>query len=175
MNESGQQSEHHLGGISALLASATCKPWSKSGSGLQRASFWGYFRQCIYAACVHRQPLKFDISNYEIEMKLSTPSTGVLATVEEESEWCNWMTWILAEVVDFCFGHKCRTTSPQDALPAWEGLIEKVKMWETNKPKSFLPIIINKREPANNRWFPELWYGSEWHGDYISSSFPGGS
>lgn len=163
MSETGKDNERHLGGISALVASAIHSPWSSSGSGLQRASFWGYFRQCIYAACVHRQPLKFDISSYKIEMRLFTPSVGIMATVEEEAEWCRWITWILAEVVDFCFGTKAQT-SIHDAKKAWHSLLRKVEMWDTNKPKTFLPVGINERDLDKGQWFPERWYGSEWHG-----------
>ena len=164
MSDNGQDYERHLGGTSALVASAMRNPWSSSSSGLQRASFWGYFRQCIYAACVGRQPLKFDISNYKVEMRLSTPSTGVMPSVEEESEWCNWITWILAEVVDFCFGPTMCETSFQDAKSVWKTLLERVEMWEINKPGTFLPIAAIERAPQKSRWFPELWYGSEWHG-----------
>ena len=97
-------------------------------------------------------------------MRLSTPSTGVMATVEEESEWCNWITWILAEVVDFCFGPKTRKAGLQDAKSGWKSLRQKVEMWEINKPKTFLPVAVNERDLEKGRWFPELWYGSEWHG-----------
>lgn len=104
------------------------------------------------------------MSSYKIEIRLSTPSTRVMATVEEESEWCNWITWILAEVVDFCFGPKTCKAGLQDAKSGWKILLQKVEMWETNKPKTFLPVAVNERDLEKGRRFPELWYGSGWHG-----------
>ncbi|KAK5245347.1 hypothetical protein LTR07_006582 [Exophiala xenobiotica] len=158
--ESGNDYERHLHGSSALVVSALRHP--VSGSALQQAAFWGHFRQCLYVACVHRQPLKFDISSYEIEMTLSTPSTGVMATVEEEGNWCKWITWILAEVCEFCFG-ATRPASATEARSSWSSLLTKVEMWDANKPKSFLPLSVVERDPEKGQWFPELCYGSGWH------------
>jgi hypothetical protein len=147
-----------------MVTSAIRNPWTSSGSGLQWASFWGCFRQSMFPACVHRQPLKFDISSYKIEVRLSTPAAGVMATVEEESEWCHWITWILAQVVDFCFGTSRPRRSVKEEEETWNGLLQTVEMWEANKPKTFLPVACNERDPERGRWFPEIWFGSEWHG-----------
>ena len=164
--ESGNDYECHLHGSSALVGSALRHP--VAGSALQQAAFWGHFRQCLYVACVHRQPLKFDISSYKIEMTLSRPSTGVMTTVEEESNWCKWITWILAEVCEFCFGAN-RPASTMEAGSSWNSLLTKVEMWDANKPESFSPLSVNERDPEKGRWFPELFYGSGWHGEFAVS------
>lgn len=162
--DTGKDDEHHLSGTSALVRSAMRNQVSVSRSGLQQTSFWGYLRQCLYVACVHRQPLKLDVSQHEIEMTLFTPPTGMMATVEVETAWCNWMTWILAEVVEYCFGEKTRNFD--EAISAWKALLSKVEMWDANKPKSFLPVAINGRDPSKLRPFPEIYYGSDWHGEF---------
>jgi hypothetical protein len=171
-SESGTDSERHLSGISAIVESALRNPWSARRSRLQRAAFWGYFRQCIYAACVYRHPLRFDVSSSQIEMRLSTPYAGMMATVEEETDWCHWITWILAEVVDFCFGVKRRSFSSgsisddgrEMGMATWKALLQKVEMWELNKPKSFLPVARRERDTQKGRWFPEVSFASDWHG-----------
>ncbi|RLL97680.1 hypothetical protein CFD26_107265 [Aspergillus turcosus] len=160
---SGKDYEHHLSGVSAMVTSTIRNPWTASGSGLKWAAFWCCFRQSVYPACLHRQPLKFDISGYKIEVNLSTPAPGVMATVEEESEWCHWITWILAQVVDFCFGTRSRDMTMLEEGQAWKGLLQAVEMWEANKPKSFLPVACNERNPELGGWFPEILFGSEWH------------
>jgi hypothetical protein len=93
-----------------------------------------------------------------------------MATVEEESEWCHWITWILAQVVDFCFGTRSRDMTMLKEGQAWNWLLQTVEMWEVNKPKSFLPVAYNERNPNQGRWFPEITFGSEWHGMYDRSA-----
>jgi hypothetical protein len=153
-----------------MVTSTIRNPWTASGSGLKWAAFWCCFRQSVYPASLHRQPLKFDISGYKIEVNLSTPAPGVMATVEEESEWCHWITWILGQVVDFCFGTRSRDMTMLEQKQAWDGLLQAVEMWEANKPKSFLPVACNERNPELGAWFPEIWFGSEWHGMYNTSA-----
>jgi hypothetical protein len=147
-----------------MVTSTIRNPWAASGSGLKWAAFWCCFRQSIYPACVYRQPLKFDISSSNIEVRLSSPAAGVMPTVEEESEWGHWITWILGQVADFCFGTRSLEMTRTEEKEAWNGLVQAVDMWEANKPKSFLPVACNDREPEQGRWFPEIWFGSEWHG-----------
>jgi hypothetical protein len=166
VSDNGKDYEHHLSGVSALVTSTIRNPWTASGSGLRWASFWCCFRQSVYPACLHRQPLQFDISGYKIEVNLSTPAPGVMATVEEESEWCHWITWILAQVVDFCFSMPSRDMTMLKEGQAWNSLLQAVETWEVNKPKSFLPVAYNERNPNRGRWFPEIAFGSEWHGMY---------
>lgn len=171
-SESGTDSERHLSGISAIVESALRNPWSAMRSRLQRASFWGYFRQCIYAACVYRHPLRFDVSRSQIEMRLSTPDAEMMATVEEETDWCHWITWILAEVVDFCFGVKPHSSASgrisgdgrEKGMATWTALLQKVEKWELNKPKSFLPVARRDRDTQKGCWFPKVFFASEWHG-----------
>jgi hypothetical protein len=164
VSDSGRDYEHHLRGVSAMVTSTIRNPWAASGSGLKWAAFWCCFRQSIYPACVYRQPLNFDISGSNIEVRVSSPAAGVLPTVEEESEWCHWITWILGQVADFCFGTRSLELTPNEEKEAWNGLVHAVDMWEANKPQSFRPVACNDREPEQRRWFPEIWFGSEWHG-----------
>ncbi|GFG00887.1 hypothetical protein IFM5058_00212 [Aspergillus udagawae] len=163
VSDSGRDYEHHLKGVSAMVTSTIRNPWAGSGSGLKWAAFWCCFRQSVYPACVYRQSLKFDISGSNIEVRLSSPATGVLPTVEEESEWCHWITWILGQVADFCFGTRSLEMTPTEEEEAWNGLVQTLDMWEADKPKSFLPVACNDREPEQGRWFPETCFGSEWH------------
>ncbi|KAK5549776.1 hypothetical protein LTR23_000067 [Exophiala sp. CCFEE 6169] len=154
---------HHLLGTSAFVRSVMGNTVPDCSHGLQEASFWGYFRQCLYVACVNCEPLKFDISIYQIEMKLSTPCTATLPTTEEESKWCKWITWILAEVVEFCFGPQGPLMTLEEAQSSWRELVSKVDMWESNKPSSFQAIAFLDRDPEKHRLFPLRWFGNEWH------------
>jgi hypothetical protein len=168
VTETGLDQERHLYGTAALMRSAMRnRKVSARNHGLQQAAFWGYFRQCLYVACVHRQGIQFDINYYEIEMTLSTPSTGELATVEEESAWCNWVTWILAEVVEFCFGEKSKHMSEEERIKVWVALKGKVKMWDENRPSSFAAIAVEESDRSKGRVFPSYWYGNDWHGKWI--------
>ncbi len=155
---------HHLSGTSALVRSVMGNTIPDCSHGLQEASFWGYFRQCLYVACVNCEPLKFDISIYQIEMRLSTPCTVTLPSAEEESTWCKWITWILAEVVEFCFGPQGPLMTLEEAQSSWRELVSKVDMWECNKPSSFQSIAFLDRDPGKHRLFPLRWFGNEWHG-----------
>ncbi|KIW56959.1 hypothetical protein PV05_05570 [Exophiala xenobiotica] len=154
---------HHLSGTSALVRSVMGNTIPDCSHGLQEASFWGYFRQCLYVACVNCEPLKFDISIYQIEMRLSTPCTVTLPSAEEESTWCKWITWILAEVVEFCFGPQGPLMTLEEAQSSWRELVSKVDMWECNKPSSFQSIAFLDRDPGKHRLFPLRWFGNEWH------------
>ena len=166
----GNDCEHHLLGTSAFVRSVMRNPVSIMGSGLREASFWGCVRQCLYVACVYRQPLKFDITSYQIEMTLARPPAGAMTTVEEESAWCRSIHWILAEVVDFCFGPRTRTITPKEKKTIWNTLLAKVEMWDSNKPNSFVPIAMQRRDPEKQKWFPEPTYGSDWLGELIQPS-----
>lgn len=61
--------------------------------------------------------------------------------------------------------------TPTEEEEAWNALVQVVDMWEANKPYSFLPVACNDPEPEQGRWFPEISFGSEWHGlSYVRES-----
>ena len=160
---------YHLSGTSAFVRSILGNVVPVSGSGLQEACFWAYLRQCLYVACTNREPLKFDISTYQVEMALSTPPTSDLPSAEEESVWVKYMMWVLAEVVEFCFNPNTATMKLDDARSRWRELATKVEMWDANKPRSFMPVALLDRNLEAGRIFPLRWFGDDWHGKDIES------
>jgi hypothetical protein len=163
----------HLMGMSAFVHSVMGSTISLSGWSLEQDSFWDYFRQCLYVACIRREPVKFDMSTHRLEVTLSTPPTDEsLFSMEEETSWARWMSWILAEVVNFCFEERYDTAPIEELRQKWTALSTRVNMWDANRPCTFSPIETLPSNAHDERPFPLTWYGNDWHGKFQLAKMP---
>ncbi|KAF7125853.1 hypothetical protein CNMCM5793_002146 [Aspergillus hiratsukae] len=150
-NESkmGAEPEHHLTGTSVFAnAQLEFRTWG----GLGHAAFWVFVRQDIYMSLLSQRPLKVDLAGWEDRLSFDL---GFNATTD--CTWANRMTWIVAEIVSFCFGDRLSYVN-------WETARAKTERWNLSRPKSFDPILYIDRDEDAGKYFPEIRLGHPWHG-----------
>jgi len=64
------------------------------------------------------------------------------------------MTWLTAEVVDFCFGNDIEVEERN-----WYDLQREIDIWKQNLPETFQPLYAVQ----NSKPFPEISYVCTWH------------
>ncbi|KAJ5609967.1 hypothetical protein N7510_006686, partial [Penicillium lagena] len=127
-NESkmGDEPERHLTGTSVFAnAQLEFRTWG----GLGHAAFWVFVRQDIYMSLLSQRPLKVDLTGWEERLSFDL---GFDATTD--CTWANRMTWIVAEIVTFCFGDQLSYSN-------WEAARAKTERWNLTRPKSFDPVL----------------------------------
>ncbi|RAO67520.1 uncharacterized protein BHQ10_003532 [Talaromyces amestolkiae] len=149
-NESqmGTEPEHHLTGTSVFAnAQLEFRTWG----GLGHAAFWLFVRQDIYMSVLIQRPLKVDLAGWEDRLSFDL---GFNATTD--CTWANRMTWIVAEIVSFCFGDRLSYVN-------WEAARAKTERWNLTRPPSFDPILYIERDEDAGKYFPEIRLGHPWH------------
>jgi hypothetical protein len=101
-------------------------------------------------ALYNQRPLMFNLREWQVEISFGY-------TASDENTWANWMVWIAAEVVDFCFGRY------DDRWARWEMLSRKSQKWYECKPMSFAPLFYQDRAPEDGKHLPELLFACPWH------------
>lgn len=145
----GAEPERHLTGTSVFAnAQLEFRTWG----GLGHAAFWVFVRQDIYMSLLSQRPLKVDLAGWEDRLSFDL---GFEATTD--CTWANRMTWIVAEIVSFCFGDRLSYVN-------WEAARAKTERWNLSRPKSFDPILYIDRDEDAKRYFPEIRLGHPWHG-----------
>ncbi len=74
---------------------------------------------------------------------------------DEDYVRTNQMTWLTAEVVDFCFGNEM-----EDDASNWYDLQREIDLWKQNLSETFQPLYFVKESKP----FPEISYVCTWHG-----------
>lgn len=140
--------ERHLAGCSAFVnAQRSCA----TSGGLRQAAFWVFVRQDMYMALYNQRPLMFNLPEWNVEISFNYDA--------DENTWANWMVWIAAEVVDFCFGEH------DNRFERWDILNRKSQTWYNCKPASFSPIYYRDRAPEEGRYLPDIWLACPWHSE----------
>ncbi|KAK7888416.1 hypothetical protein LTR67_008762 [Exophiala xenobiotica] len=139
--------ERHLTGTSVF---ANAQLGFHTWMGLGHAAFWVYCRQDIYMALFSSRPLRVNFSGREAKHFFDLSFTPA-----PDDTWANRMIWIVAEIVEHCFG------AGDHGL--YDDLVEKVDRWDNNKPSSFRPIEHSPRSVEANRVFPVIKFAHPWH------------
>lgn len=79
----------------------------------------------------------------------------------DDSTWANWAIWILARIVQFCFGLQERSWEK------WTVLNELMDTWEQCKPLSFTPYFHKERNVEEKLYFPVMY-----HWDRVQGRLP---
>ncbi|KAL2007462.1 hypothetical protein VTN00DRAFT_8900 [Thermoascus crustaceus] len=151
-NESqmGAGPERRLTGTSVF---ANAQPEFRTWGGLGHAAFWVFVRQDIYMSLLSQRPLKVDLAGWDERLSFDL---GFDAT--NDCTWANCMTWIVAEIVGFCFGGDTLNNAN------WEAARAKTERWNLCRAKSFDPILVINRDKDAKQYFPEIRLGHPWHG-----------
>jgi hypothetical protein len=138
----GEDDERHLWGTTALV---DLQPYfqAPTAGGIRQAAFWVFVRQDIYMALIHQRPMRCDLDSFHVDV------TFVSA---DDSTWANWAIWILARIVQYCFGQAERTWEK------WNALNELMDTWEQCKPDSFTPYYYKERSVEEKQYFPIIFH-----------------
>jgi hypothetical protein len=146
--------ERHLSGTSVFANAQLGFP---TWMGLGHAAFWVYCRQDIYMALFSSRSLRVNFSGRQAKQFFDLSFTPA-----SDDTWANRMIWIVAEIVEHCFG------AGDHGL--YDDLVDKVDRWDTNRPSSFHPIEHHPRSLEANRVFPVIKFAHSWHGMSILTS-----
>jgi len=75
--------------------------------------------------------------------------------------WSNYISYILAKVINFCFANGDGTTNLERRGETWQVLEKEVESWRESRPENF--NAFSMAEKAGNA-FPSIWLLSPWHG-----------
>ncbi|KAI9657051.1 MAG: hypothetical protein M1821_003217 [Bathelium mastoideum] len=92
--------------------------------GLVQAGFWNYIREDITVALEFRRPL---------HMKIGTRVPTPRAMTRTLYDYANTITYILAKIIDFCWGNTRSEETPSD----WHFLNEELTTFRTQLPSDF--------------------------------------
>jgi hypothetical protein len=125
-----------------------------TAGGIRQAAFWVFIRQDIYMALVCQRPMRCDLDSFNVEVTFDA---------RDDSTWANWAIWLLARIVQFCFGSKQRT------LESWHILNELMDTWEHCKPQSFVPYYYKERNVEKKHYFPAIYHFDRIQGCYLQN------
>ena len=83
---------------------------------------------------------------------LDSFNVDVTFVSRDDSTWANWAIWILARIVQFCFGLQERSWEKWSVL---NGLMDT---WEQCKPLSFTPYFHKERNVEEKLYFPVMYH-----------------
>lgn len=151
----------YLVGIKAFVHHGTGGDGSRymMPGSLSGAAFWVGLRQEIYSAVMNQEPVRINLVHSLVDRTL-VPT--------DDFTWSNRAIVHCADVLNFCFGDGTQGTMGRGGgLEWWNELDEYNKRWQESLPSSFTPIFY--REPdAGKEAFPEIWYQSACHGQFIA-------
>lgn len=152
----GADDERHLWGTTALV---DLQPsfHAPTAGGLRQAAFWVFIRQDIYMALIHQRSMRCDLDSFNVDVTFVS---------RDDSTWANWAIWILARIVQFCFGLQERSWEK------WRALNESMDTWEQCKPASFIPYFQKERNVEEKLYFPVIYHWDRIQGTPISLPFP---
>jgi len=78
--------------------------------------------------------------------------------------WANYMSYVLAKVVNFCFDDGFGGGNAGQRIEIWRKLQGEVEGWGEKRPESFYPFSTGAKE---GNVFPSIWLLSPWHGNFI--------
>lgn len=148
---------HHSVGGDGPLGARYLMPGSLSG-----AAFWVGLRQEIYSAMMNQEPVRINLIHSLVDRSL-------LPT--DDYGWANRAMVHCADVLNFCFGDGA-AVSRGGGLQWWAELDEYNRGWTESLPSSFTPIFRQEADAAKGEVFPEVWYQSACHGEWLLICFP---
>lgn len=118
--------------------------------GLPQSGAWNYLREEITIALELRRPVRI-ITGFEF-----VPSKDM-----SDDMWANYMSHILARVINFSFEGKSSMDLEQ-RINTWQALHSEVFEWRSSRPTSFDPFSTASK-PGNVS--PSIWLLRPWHGN----------
>ena len=134
--------EGHLRGCSSLFVHNRSNIEFRA---MKRTAFWTYIREEILVALLNSKATNIHPSSWKADIHWEGDDDYVRT---------NQMTWLTAEVVDFCFSNDIGTNESD-----WYELQREVELWKRNLPETFQPLCVVK----NSKPFPEISYICTWH------------
>lgn len=140
--------QQHLLGAYSFASSANI---NLSQRGLSQSGTWNYLREEITMALELRRPVRMG-TGFEF-----VPSENMT-----DDMWSNYISYILAKVINFCFDDMgTRTLEHRGA--SWQELETEVSTWRSNRPLSFNAFSTASKY---GNAFVSLWLLSPWHGKF---------
>lgn len=138
--------QNHLLGAYSF---ATNRPIDLKVRGLAQAGTWNYLREEITVALESRRLVRF-----------STRFHFVPEEIMSDDKWANYITFILAKTINFCFSDLINEAR-EECTNRWRELAEETSSWRQNLPVTFQPFSTASK-PENV--FPSIWLLRPWHG-----------
>jgi hypothetical protein len=88
-----------------------------------------------------------------------------------ETAWANTVTWICATVIRYSFGAMVLYPEATTRMSKWQELKAAVDGWQSTKPTTFEPLWYSDSTIDGRSPFPEIWFTSDWHGEYSPICF----
>lgn len=120
-------------------------------TGLLQAGAWNYLREEITVALECQRSVRLNIH-------LDTRST----VSGPDSIHANTMTYILARVINLCFGQDGSGQTLAFDEDSWAKLDAELKFWSGNLPSTYASY---SRAPKTGNSFPSEWYIRPWHSE----------
>jgi hypothetical protein len=118
--------------------------------GLLQSGTWNYLREEITMALELRRAVR-----------IGTGFEFVPGTDMADDMWANYISHILARIINFCFDGKSSMNLEQQ-IDTWQALHSEVVEWRSSRPSSFDPFSTASK-PGNA--FPSIWLLRPWHGN----------
>jgi hypothetical protein len=141
-----RQQQHLLGAYSF----ASSGHIDLSQRGLSQSGTWNYLREEITMALELCRPVR-----------TGTGFRFVPSETMSDDMWSNYISYILAKVINFSFDDAGVTNSDQRSSD-WQELDEEVSAWRSNRPESFNPFSTASKF---GNAFLSIWLLSPWHGN----------
>lgn len=121
-----------------------------NNSGLVQAGAWNYLREEITVALECRRPTRISIHlDFDPDLDYS------------DSNLANVVSYMLAKIINHCFGVSVRDGDSTPVQDAWQSLSHDLKVWRKTLPASFIPYST---APKPGSPFPSIWSLQPCHG-----------
>jgi hypothetical protein len=119
--------------------------------GLSQSGTWNYLREEITMALELRRPVR-----------MGTEFEFIPSKYMEDDIWANYISYILATIINFCFGDM-GGLALEDRNMTWQEWNADVSAWRSNRPRSFDPFSA---APKAGNAFPSVWLLQPCHGNF---------
>lgn len=136
-----RQEQRHLLGAYRFSSTETI---DMTKTGLLQAGAWNYLREEITVALECRRPVRLNIG-LDIRSTVSGANSMHAHTV----------TYILARVINLCFGHDEGGDVLEFNQDEWAKLNAELMFWSDNLPTTYAPY---SQAPKAGNSFPSEWY-----------------
>ncbi|KEQ58391.1 uncharacterized protein M437DRAFT_59491, partial [Aureobasidium melanogenum CBS 110374] len=146
LNADSRQEQRHL--LGAYRFSST-EEIDMTRTGLLQAGAWNYLREEITVALECQRPVRLNI-----HLDARSVTSGF------DSVHANTVTYILARVINLCFGRDERGNILEFNEAEWTKLNAELAYWSHNLPSTYKPY---SQAPKEGNPFPSEWYLRPWH------------
>lgn len=145
LNGDMRRHQNHLLRASSF---ATNRPIDLTVRGLAQAGTWNYLREEITVALESRRLVRFSIGFHFVPEEIMA-----------DDKWANYITFILAKTINFCFSVPANEDRGE-RTDRWRELSEETSSWRQKLPVTFHPFST---APQPGNIFPSIWLLRPWH------------